>query len=182
MTLYKLQFLALTACFALQTCMILADPNKVANSLSDIDQSKYDTKEVNHIENQTKATAGDTTHRQPAKTQKPQFSKMKSYEEEGKPPANMLDFIDNNLKKVVIGGIAVLALMIIILVCCCVCCAATVCNRVTKKRDTDWKQKINVAEMEEYLQHFHSVSDLNKNPNVRSPAVLWQSPYSETPS
>jgi cell division protein FtsL len=106
---------------------------------------------------------------------------MKGDEENGK-PTNFLDFVDNNLKNVVIGVIAAVAVMIITLVCCCVCCAATVCNRATKNRDDIPKQKMYAAEVQDYLQHFHPLSDLNKTPETSSnihdysPASPWKSP------
>ena len=185
MILNKLQFITLIACIALQTFLVLTmfTPSQTSGkSKTGVDdRSGWRESNSSTSQNQTTATSGDATHGQLAKTQKPQYSLMKRYEEDGK-PANILDFIDNNLKKVVIGVITVVALMIIVLVCCCVCCAATVCNPARKKCDTEPKQKMDVAEKQEYLQHFYSVSNLNKIPSVHSPVGPWKSSYFETPS
>ena len=182
MILKKLQFNILIACIALQTCMVLTPEKSAGNSKTSENISRV-VKETNSSKshNQTTVTSGATTHGQVAKKQKPQYSLMKSYEEDGK-PANILDFIDNNLKKVVIGVITVVALMIFVLVCCCVCCAATVCNRARNKCDTESKQKMDVAEVQDCHQHFYSESNLNKIPSVNSPVVPWKPPYFETPS
>ena len=185
MILNKLQFIALIACIALPTCVVLTmltlDEKSLGKSNANVDNSIEKETNSSTLQNQTTAASGDTTNGQLAKTQKPQYSIMKSYQEDGK-PANILDFIDNNLKKVVIGVITVVAVMIIVLVCCCVCCAATVCNRARKKCDTRPKQEMEVAELQEDTQHFHSVSNLNKIPSVHSPVVPWKSQYFETPS
>lgn len=135
MILYKLHFVSLTACIALQTCMFsTADKSGVGQDW------KFETDDT--LQNSTR-TASNITQKYS------KYSRMTGYEEEDIKPAEILDFIDNNLKKVVIGVIAVVAVIIITLVCCCVCCAATVCNRATKQlRDTKPKHELYAAEVQ----------------------------------
>lgn len=86
------------------------------------------------------------------KTQEPQY--LNGNEQQTK-PGEFKDFIDNNLKNVVIGLVCVVGFILLILVCCCVCCAATVCNRTTKQCD--------LKELQTGKQDYHPSKSLNKN-------------------
>lgn len=67
--------------------------------------------------------------------------KTEEYKDDIK-PGTFEDFIDTNIKKIIIGMIVIVALIIITLVCCCVYCSATVFNRSTRRRDNKSKQDV----------------------------------------
>ena len=107
--------------------------------------------------NLTKADKEDNirTPLSPAKLQdmrhnNPKIADYQYNVEDNVKPATIEDWIDSNLKNVIIGMIVAAALFIITLVCCCVCCAATVCNRTTKRRDTKSKRHLHSSEEHEY--------------------------------
>ena len=111
----------------------------------------------------------------PAKLQDTRDSnqKTKDYKDDVK-PGTFEDFIDTNLKTIMIGIIVVVALIIITLVCCCVCCAATVCNRSTKRRDTQSKQDVHFSKEQDYDHETTSYVQ------ICSPKAPWKS-RNETP-
>lgn len=93
------------------------------------------------------------------RSKKPKYSHIKGFEEDGyqegvKPPG-FQDFMDRNLKKIIIGVIAVISVCIVTVVCCCVCCAATVCNPTRKQRNTAATEaRQEQAEIQDYLQYY----------------------------
>ena len=111
----------------------------------------------------------------PAKLQDTRDSnqKTKDYKDDVK-PGTFEDFIDTNLKTIMIGIIVVVAVIIITLVCCCVCCAATVCNRSTKRRDTQSKQDVHFSKEQDYDHETTSYVQ------IYSPKAPWKS-QNETP-
>lgn len=105
-------------------------------------------------------------------TKKPMYSHIKGFEEkgyqEGMKPLDFQDYMDKNLKKFIIGVIALISVGIITIVCCCVCCAATVCNPTRKQCNTAVTEaKQEQAEVQDYLQYYytntyHPTSPINK--------------------
>ena len=130
------------------------------------------------------AETNDVSHTEPEEPKSFRYSGMKSYEEKEVKPATIYDPIDDNLKTVVIGIIAVGAVLIISLVGCCVCCVIIVCKRTSKQLSdsevmSEPKEILTTGEKQGYPQYFCEPSiTVNKTPCMDSASSAVASRYS----